>query len=396
MAFKVSVGMKATFRWLSCLAFVMLGSQLVAHSMEDRITELEKEMQEVGVTNPQGTFGAGFTTAGTEGANGWFIWVEPLYWHAKVGATEYAYTDKVVNATLVNQQDYYLRAPIQGCVKHEEFGWDWGVRVGLGSYFFHDNWDINLNYTWFETSDSSGTTKLDPSGVLSLKLPDAIPFVHARSHYDVSYNNVNLELGREYFISRTISARPEIGIKSTWLNNKQKVRYSEVIIPGAPEARDFTGKLKDKSDLWGIGPRMGVTVNGYMGDGFSLVGRLTGALLYSYTRSSISAGYNANIPGIQPDLPPIRMHLNGSEHSFTPTAQMMLGLVWETYINDQHQHITLGAGYEVEYFWRVNQTLLVDDNTNAQDLTAPRRLAVERAGEDIMFYGLTLKARLDF
>lgn len=396
MAFKVSVGMKATFRWLSCLAFVVLGSQLVAQSMEDRITELEKEMQEVGVTNPQGTFGAGFTTAGTEGANGWYIWIDPLYWHAKVGATEYAYTDKVTNALFINQQEYYLRAPINGRVKHEEFGWDWGLRVGLGSYFFHDNWDINVNYTWFESSNSSGTSKLDPSAVLSLKLPDAIPFVHARSHYDVNYNNVNLELGREYFISRTISARPEIGLKSSWIYDKQRVRYSEVFIPGVPQLRDITGKVKDKTILWGLGPRMGVTVNGYIGDGFSLYGRITGSLLYSYSRSSYLAGYDVNIPGVQLNLPQLRMHLKGNQHHFTPTAQMMLGLVWETYINDKRQHITLGAGYEVEYFWRANQTLLGDDNTNAQDLTASRRLAVERASEDIMFYGLTLKARLDF
>ncbi|MCB1074672.1 MAG: hypothetical protein KDK59_03980 [Simkania sp.] len=394
MAFKVSVGMKATFRWLSCLAFVMLGSQLLAHSMEDRITELEKEMQEVGVTNPQGTFGAGFTFAGTEGANGWYIWIDPLYWHAKAGATEYAYSDKTVSV-LANQNDYFLRPPIEGRVKDDAFGWDWGLRVGLGSYFFHDNWDVNINYTWFESNDSSGTTKIEPSAVISLKLPDSVPWRHARSHHDLNYNNVNLEIGREYFLSRTISARPEIGLKSSWLYDRQNVRYSEIFFPNLPQFSNINGKMKDKSVMWGLGPRMGVTVNGYIGDGFSLVGRITGALLYSYTRSSMSAGIDVNIPNV--NLPaPIRMHLRSTEHHFVPTAQMMLGLIWETYINDKRQHITLGAGYEVEYFWRANQTLLAGDTTTSLDFSLPRRISVSKASEDIMFYGLTLKARLDF
>ncbi|WP_420421986.1 Lpg1974 family pore-forming outer membrane protein [Simkania sp.] len=386
--------MKATFRWLSCLAFVMLGSQLLAHSMEDRITELEKEMQEVGATNPQGTFGAGFTTAGTEGANGWYIWIEPLYWHAKAGATEYAYSDKTVTV-FAGQQDFYLQPPIEGRVKDEEFGWEWALRFGIGSYFFHDNWDVNLNYTWFESDDSSGTTKIEPSAVISLKLPDSIPWRHARSHHDLNYNNLNLEIGREYFISRTISTRPEIGLKSSWIYDRQKVRYSEVFVPGFPQLSNIHGRMKDKSVMWGLGPRMGVTVNGYIGDGFSLYGRLTGSLLYSYTRSSMSTGIDVNFPGaVVPN--PIRMHLRNNQHHFVPTAQMMLGLVWETYINDKRQHITLGAGYEVEYFWRANQTLLTDDTSTALDIAAPRRLAVHRASEDIMFYGITIKARLDF
>ncbi|MCB1068217.1 MAG: MOMP family protein, partial [Simkania sp.] len=93
---------------------------------------------------------------------------------------------------------------------------------------------------------------------------------------------------------------------------------------------------------------------------------------------------------------PIRMHLRSTQHNFVPTAQMMLGLIWETYINDKHQHITLGAGYEVEYFWRATQTLVTGDGTTSLDFAAPRRLSVSQASEDIMFYGLTLKARLDF
>ncbi|WP_420422696.1 Lpg1974 family pore-forming outer membrane protein [Simkania sp.] len=105
----------------------------------------------------------------------------------------------------------------------------------MGSYFFHDNWDVNLNYTWFESDDSSGTTKLEPSAVISLKLPDSVPWRHARSHHDLNYNNLNLEIGREYFISRTISTRPEIGLKSSWIYDRQKVRYSEVFVPGLPQ-----------------------------------------------------------------------------------------------------------------------------------------------------------------
>jgi len=380
--------MKAIFKYVSCLALIGLCTQVMAHTIEERLSELEQQMEEVGTTNPEGTFGAGFTNAGTEGQNGWYLMVEPLYWHAKVGATEYAYTDRDRQSDLGS----ILLPPLNGRVKDQGFGWEWGLRLGLGRYFSHDDWDVKLTYTWYQADDSTSVFKREPSSVISLRIADIAPFSHAKSHYDLNYNNVNVELGREYFMSSKVSVRPQIGVKSSWIYEKQQVHYT------LPQIPDFDGsghivKVKDKDILWGIGPRMGVMVNGYIGDGFSLYASLDGALLYSYSRASYVMHADANATTIGDDF---RIHLRSKSHLFMPNVQAMLGIIWETYINEKRQHITLGAGYEAEYFWRANQALMVDDTFAPNFVTPAKRFAVERASEDVMFYGLTLKARLDF
>jgi len=380
--------MKAIYRWLSCLAFVVLCAQVVAQSTEDRISELETQMKEVGSTNPTGTFGADFAPGNPEIKSRWNLNVEPLYWHAKAGGTEYAYTDK--GASELND---FIAPPISGRVKDQEFGWEWGLRVGIGRQFEDDNWDVYLDYTWYEADDSTNVSKDVPSAVLALRISDVAPFKSAKSHYDLNYNNINLEIGRHYFMSSKVSVRPQIGLKSAWIFDRQNVRYTLSLLPNLLVGPGADVKTKDKSVFWGMGPRTGVEVQGYIGDGFSLVGKLAGALLYGYFRASYHQNVDPTASTFGEDF---KISIKGNQHLFVPTVQAMLGLIWESYINERRQHLTLGAGYEVEYFWRANQMLQTDDVSNGLVSFGNRRFMVSRYSEDIMFYGLTLKARLDF
>lgn len=386
MTDKVRMGMKTLFKYASCLAFVGFCSQAVAHSTEERITELEQQMLEVGAMTPEGTYGASFTTASSVGQTGWYISVEPLYWHAKVGGTEYAYTDKDFNEV----NDLFI-TPIKGRVKDQSFSWEWGVRAGLGRHFDHDNWDVNLNYTWYESNDSDNVSQRLPSAIVGLKSAEPFPYKSLKSHFDLSYNNVNFELGRNYFMSSKVSVNPHIGVKSTWIDERQKVYGDLADLPTVPA--HIGVKTREKSIAWGLGPRAGIQVEGSLGDGFSLYGKLSGALLYSYFQSS----YKQSVSNVPDNAGYGQMHFKGKNHLFMPTAQMGLGVNWETSINDKRQHVTLAAGYEVEYFWRANQMLEADDTIPFFSLTSnTRRMSIERTSEDVMFYGLTLKARLDF
>src|SRR5690242_4047781 len=69
----------------------------------------------------------------------WLVRLDILYWQSRVGGTGFAYSNWKPSVEL----------PLQGRTRKIDFGWDWGVRAGIGRNFYHDEWDLNLTYTLF-------------------------------------------------------------------------------------------------------------------------------------------------------------------------------------------------------------------------------------------------------
>ena len=42
----------------------------------------------------------------------------------------------------------------ENTVSHPHLKWDWGFRIGVGSYFVRPNWSVDLYWTRFSTADS--------------------------------------------------------------------------------------------------------------------------------------------------------------------------------------------------------------------------------------------------
>lgn len=373
---------------ITSLTLLTLASSAHAYqSMDDRVSELEQEMAQIGEQNALGNYGTKFTTASPKGKNGVYLFVDPLYWHTKVGGTEFAATEE--NGSQVAQ---VILPQANGVLKGNDFNWDWGVRVGIGANFAHDCWDANINYTWYETNQTTSVIKRFPAAVRTTRLAENIFAQSAKSSYNVNYNNVNLELGRHYFQSKTVSVQPHIGLKAAWLDLMQHIFYT-ITFPTLNSPFEGTQlKINDKSFLFGIGPRAGINAEWYVGDGFSIAGRLAGALLYGYSRALHHQKADENSNNFGDNLS--RM-IRSKTHLYVPTAQAFLGLIWERFLFERTKHLTLGAGYEVEYYWRANQMTYIHDTANPNNLTS-RRDHIDSMSEDVMFYGLTLKARFDF
>lgn len=375
---------------LRALPLLGIGSVAFAHlDTEDRLTALENKMGQVRTETAVGTYSAQTATAEVQvDGQGWFILFDILYWQPRVGGTEYAYTDQSTTAAL----------PIRGRTKDMDFDWDWGLRIGLGHHFTHDNWDVRAQYTWFESNGSASTRVGSNNSIIPLKGSSTITrrpndtnplFLYctsAKSQFDFNYDAVDLEMGRAYFISGKLSFRPHWGVKTAWIDLEQLVRYTggvpQVNFDGTPIEAGLSGNtvhVKDESDFWGVGPRLGFDTKWSLGYGFSIFGNLAGALLFGYFNVDHEEHYSAYINN------QIKIHAN--RHAFTPTAQMQLGLRYDTYVFDRKQHIGIGLGFEVEYWWRQNQTLKIDDS---------EQLQYERYSEDISMHGLTLDFTWDF
>ena len=382
--------MKSTMPKLASLAaFSCIWVASAFATMEDRLDTLEKEMQEISTRNPQNTLGARFTTASPQlEESPWFLNFDITYWHAKMGGTEYAYS--------VRQAEDNRRFPLKGDVKDNDFKWDFGFKGALGYKAPHNNWDLSARYTWFQTECSTSSTKVAPSGLISLTWWEQIIASRVKSHIDIDYNNLEVEFARSYFMSHSLSLRSHLDIKSSWININRNVILTASGLNSAPNigvGLDY--KTKEHTRFLGLGPRIGLDSQWFLGSGFNIFGDFSTSLLYGYFKNSQK---NIVPPSTDPTHLPDGKALNITHkfHRFIPFYQMHIGLEWARYINDDKQHVAFKLGYEIQYFWRVNQMHQPEGSIHASSPNIATRIQFKNQSEDLMFYGITGQFRLDF
>lgn len=400
------MGLQANLDWisnmkkhLSLFCMSLLTTTIAYGGMEERIESLEREMQEISTRTPQDTFGAKFTSArpDVDGEKAFFTF-DILYWHPKVGGTEFAYSyqPEIVS---VPGGGVSVRPAKRGTIKENEFDWEWGLKVGLGYNVPHDEWDVYGNYTWYQPHSTESTSKAPPSGLAPLRQFGEIIAQKAKSHFDIAYHNVDIEVGRNYYISRFLSFRPFLSVKTSWIDLDERLIYAAsplngVAFPGEFTTSGFDFKTHSSSDFWGIGPRIGVNSLWFLGYGFGLFADVASAIQYGYFKTVHKESFPPHVLAnfnFDKNLIKVRSKF----HRFVPYARLYAGLEWDGYVNHQKQHIRLKLGYEVQYYWRVNQIPQIEDTT-ATLISEPIRVQYERFSEDVMFYGVTGEFRLDF
>lgn len=391
--------------------FLMMGGAIFLSTtafayrdMDERLDSLESKMTEISSRNPEGTLGASFRSSRPETENTRFFGTfDLLYWHPKLGGTEFAFTADYTEIVAAGDTIIFPRPP-KGDLKENDLGWDFGLRFGLGYKTPYNDWDVTARYTWYSLHDSSSHQKTYPSNLFSLRSIIIVPCDRVKSHVGIDLNNLEIELARSFFLSKNISVRPHLDVKSSWIDLDQKIHYS---ITSAqivdPAFTDREVKVTEWCRFWGMGPRIGVDSSLYIGDGVSLIGELAGSILYSYFKTSMKQ----NFPIVDPEdnTPELFYKINHKFHRFIPFVQMFLGLKWHTYLNNHRQFLQLKAGYEAQYYWRVNQMMAnggiatdqaVIIQNGVQTAVTGARVAFEEISEDLAFYGITGEVRLDF
>ncbi len=392
----------------SLAAFALTVSAFAGPDLDTRVQELEKKVDMMSTKTVMGTYGPKTALARPEpNGQGWFLTFDALYWHAKVGGTEYVYT------SAYRPNSNFPRA--DGTLKEIEFDWDWGLKVGLGYNFYHDGWDGYVQYTYF---DSDGQAKSFASGASALvpnrgnnaisesanvyssqggnSFDSAFNFItRATSDYNFDFDSIELELGRSYFVSRSLSFRPQIGLKSLWLDIKQQTRFSggpTIAEGGEGEVYGLganTAYINDKNKLWGLGPRTGFNSKWYLTNGFSIFGNAAGSLLYGYFETQTKNWYSI-------DTQDHEIRLKSKMHRFVPVAELQLGLSYDQYVYNDKQHISVSLGYEVQYMWRANQSIKPDYPLYNTMSSVDPNMAYTRYSEDASVYGINLQVGWTF
>ncbi|MCB1106962.1 MAG: MOMP family protein [Chlamydiia bacterium] len=328
-------------------------------SLEKEIEGLKKDLRVLMVEKARPSANPGIMR------DEWFVVFEPLYWYQRTNGTPFAYS----NSTLISS------VPLKGRTKDIDFGWSWGVRVGGGKNICFDQWDIYASFISYN-NHSSGSAK---GGLNSTLIPlrglviTQTGVKYAKSTYDLDFYNIDLELGRHYYVSEKLSFRPFVGLKNAWIDQSQMIRYT-----GGSLGHN-SAHIDDECEYWGIGLKGGINSKWHLAEGFYLAGVFSGALLYGY----FDIEHREKVTPSPQD----RIKLEDNKHRFVPMVNWRLGLGYGTYFNQKEYYLDIGAYCEGMYWWRQNQMLKIYEYV---------ALRYDNFAEDLSMHGLTISLRLYF
>ncbi|MBS0653166.1 MAG: hypothetical protein JSR39_06495 [Verrucomicrobia bacterium] len=346
-----------------------------------RLEQLKNQINAISVQNEEKEIGGqntAYPARPKNHRNAFFLTADFLYWRADLSGVPIAV--KGNNASLGYQNKMK--------VIDMDFDWNPAFRVGLGGIFGGDSWDLKAEYTRYTSNTersvhASGDNALVPIWASATNIQTGA-FVlnevasHASGRYHLNYNVADLELGRNYFVSRAISVRPFIGVRGAWIYQHTRFHYTGLAFAEGSNFSPLT--TKGSSNYQGGGIRAGFNAGWHFNRYWSFFSEISGSLLYGRFDTSESMKTKNHS---------MTSHLSADFNATRPNIEIILGLQWETYFCKDRCRFSLGLGYEFVEWFLMNQF---------PREFAPGYLngAAGRYHGDLGLQGGTLKGRFEF
>ncbi|WP_420421463.1 Lpg1974 family pore-forming outer membrane protein [Simkania sp.] len=376
---------------LVCMSFFSLASAQPYGNSQTNSTSSHSSSQD---TSGQGTYQRGTyreitPNAGPRVAHGAdvFITANFIWWKATQDGTNYA-----ISGVLGNNSGQLVPIPggisSQGSVKDPDFGWKPGFKVGLGLNLSHDGWDLYAQYTWFQSSDSSSTSSPGITNGIPAATPSLIAVGETRrsGDWDLHFNVIDLELGRNFYVSQFLTLRPHAGFKGTWQYQDFDIRIRpeggfallDPQNPGVPFLFPVgsTYKASQDHDLWGLGVRFGLDTGWYLAKNWSIYARAAWTAMWTH----YDVDRKDTLSTDDPNLHTTFVNTELDNYRVRYVAELELGLRWEIWFYDDNYHFAIQAGWE-EQVW-LNYGSFIRIYNDVQN--------------DLSLHGLNLKFRFDF
>lgn len=282
-----------------------------------------------------------------------------------------------------------------------DFKWKPGFKVGAGLDFCHDGWDVYLDYTWFHSMNNRKSISVDPAGTPDVSdgywlvnapyLQDVLLPIAAHFRLDfyetvtgnlaLKWNIFDLELGRNFYISRRIKLRPHFGLKGMWARQTFNLVLDNKSNNGATNS---ISTMNNKIKNWGIGVRAGLDTAWQFCESFSLIGEIAATGLWEQFKVHRIDATDILITTVigTAGTSPSSVNYQYNFYSLRPVIEWFLGLRWEMWTCGDDFHFEFDAGWETQLWFSQNQFLRIE--------------CLEADHGDLAFQGLTVRARFDF
>ena len=264
---------------------------------------------------------------------------------------------------------------INGNVVNANFDYQPGFKIALGLNIDHDNWDTNMQYTWFRGTQNQSTSLVakGTETLFPMRANSSESFYSGSEKWKIHMDLLDWELARCYFVGTKLTFRPFMAARAAWIRQNLSVNYSN------EKTLSFDSSVHQKSQNWGIGPRTGVYTNWLIGEGFRFYGNAAGDVLFTQFTKNYSKVINsdniANSNVHQKTLNTLRTHV-----------ELELGFGWESYFDNNNWHVDLTAGYGFQTFF--DQNMFRNFSNSYANSNSPNG--------NLYMHGLTATARFDF
>jgi hypothetical protein len=333
-------------------------------SFNERLTAAEQQLKTCPFYNP---------SARAQVAKGYnlFLTGDFLYWKATENGLTYAVSSNNPDGTL-STTHLKLFEP--------HFRYDYGFKVGAGFNIGHDAWDLYANWTHFYTGAhahkhaKSGEGLYPvwafPSGPLS-----GLTVQEAQEHWKLFLSLLDVELGKEYYVGKHLSLRPHLDIRTAWINQDFNCEYNRAVSGFVT----FDDRVEMKNDYWGVGPRLGLDSQWWLGAGFSFYGKAAFSLIYG--PYSIKQEEKAETLSK-------KLVFHREMHIARAITDLGLYFAWDHMFFDNSYHFGVMGGWEQHLFFEQNQLFRFLDPLFQGSLLSNQG--------DLTLQGWTLSARIDF
>jgi hypothetical protein len=347
---------------------------------------------------------------------GLFFSADFLYWYADETDLSYAVVEKTVDRSTVTTP---ATATTPSHFKHLGNKWAPGFRIGLG-WEMDGGWDLYANWTWYKNnkknhvSASEITTQFPGVGGSSILLPWIDPaamnftaalFDSAHAKWHMLFNQVDLELGRRYWLSKCFTLRPYTGLRGAWTHTNLSISGKDdhtidavaaVGLPAGSYSLSTSDKFRNRN--WGVGMIGGIQPTFFFTDEFSLFGNAELAVLWGQFNNRVKRHYTSTFNGASD------MDLSASSRdNFTgiqPVLDVAIGLRWETCWCENRYRFNLDAGWEhhvfFDYNYRVKLLDPVIQTTAVAGNTGRLSGSITEEHTNLGMGGFVLRARFDF
>ncbi len=179
---------------------------------------------------------------------------------------------------------------------------------------------------------------------------------------------MDLELGRNFFLSRYMTLRPHVGLKTAWVNQKFNTAFS--LSPDAElvflvDSLQYSGgalQSRQSQESWGLGIRAGLDPVWRFSRNWGLYGNIAASAMYQYYSDTLEMKLqNTTFQYEGQGLGGLRsfdvINANRSQHVVTPVLELGLGIEYMTWFCDQAYMVELKAGWEEQIWFNTNRFL---------------------------------------
>lgn len=269
------------------------------------------------------------------------IFVAPLIWTAREAGTD-CWAEGITSG----------KSFISNNLEPVCFGWDLGCRIGAGFEITHDAWDTQLFYTWFKTQGSDYASRGPGSmhstflGNFYVNNPQGAgitgpAYESASIQWAIKLQIFDIELGRNFWMSKSVELRPFIGIKGGWID---QCIHSKWYKPQLDKAPFFNLGIENiKNNFGGIGPEMGINTTWVLVAGkhnsFSFFDDISGAIMFGHWSFGDVYTNDINDKIIIASQP-----INGG----ASMLRLFAGLEWNAQWRQNRYHWCTKVGYEAQ------------------------------------------------